>query len=164
MEDLNPNFIFSQRFENNKDIFLQECKEYLITHTKDLPGNIDLETNFEGKMEWLLQRITTVGQLTKPEFTFLWNLDTVESMEEFNCEKEILSQVVAFLEQADDFKQFQASLKKFCKSNNLKAPRVLKDLRVLVTGKSDGPPIVEIYELMGRDNCSSLMRKRLASL
>ena len=105
-----------------------------------------------------------MGQLTKPEFTFLWNLDTVESMEGFNCEKEILSQVVAFLEQADDFKQFQASLKKFCKSNNLKAPRVLKDLRVLVTGKSDGPPIVEIYDLMGRDNCSSLMRKRLASL
>eukprot|EP00088_Acartia_fossae_P037005 TRINITY_DN3819_c0_g1_i2.p1 TRINITY_DN3819_c0_g1~~TRINITY_DN3819_c0_g1_i2.p1 ORF type:complete len:526 (+),score=53.93 TRINITY_DN3819_c0_g1_i2:39-1616(+) len=163
LDDLNNSFI-RQRFNNNKDAFLQECKDLLISNTKDLPGDIDLDTNFEGKIEWLLQRITTVGQLTNPEFMFLWNLDTVESMDELNCEKEILSQVIDLLEQADDFKQFQAALKKFCKSNNLKAPRVLKDLRVLITGKSEGPPIGEIYDLMGRENFSSMIKNRLSSL
>ena len=40
-------------------------------------------------------------------------------------------------------------IKTFSKSQGLKFPEVMKDLRLVITGRPDGPPITELIDILG---------------
>ena len=42
-------------------------------------------------------------------------------------------------------------LKELSKKNGIKFPVFMKDLRVLLTGKTDGPPIIELINILGKE-------------
>ena len=41
-------------------------------------------------------------------------------------------------------------------------PMIMKDVRIMLTGKSEGPPIKEIVDLIGKDSCLQRMKISLS--
>merc|ERR1712121_605214 len=61
--------------------------------------------------------------------------------------------------QSEDEKSLLRSLKSYSKRNGIKFPALMKDLRLLLTGKSDGPPVTELVDLLGRESIVRRMKK-----
>ncbi len=156
LAEINNNLL-KHKLLSNKDELLQECKACILESYKEA----DVDTNLEVKISWALERIKTIKDLIKPEFLFLWNISST-CHEEFTCEIKILSNIVDIFSNSNDFKLFQNHLRKYCKEQNLKMPTVMKDVRIMLTGKSEGAPIKEIVDLVGKDSCLQRMKLSLS--
>ena len=156
LAEINNNLL-KQKFSSNKNEFLQECKAYILASYNEA----DVNTNLEVKISWALDRIKTIKDLIKSEFLFLWNINTT-CLEEFTCDIKVLSKVIDKFSKSNDFKSFQNNIRKYCKEQNLKMPMIMKDVRIMLTGKSEGPPIKEIVDLIGKNSCLQRMKISLS--
>jgi len=155
LDELNNNLL-KQKFESNKDDFLKECKELILSNFSEA----DVESNLDVKIVYAIQRINTIKDLIKPEFRFLWNID-YQAKDELTCDSKQLTVIIDLFKISHDFKLFQFNLRKYCKTENLKMPAVMKDIRIMLIGREEGAPIKEIVDLIGHQNSLQRMRNSL---
>ena len=155
LDELNNNLL-KQKFESNKDDFLKECKELILSNFSEA----DVESNLDVKIVYAIQRINTIKDLIKPEFRFLWNID-YQAKDELTCDSKQLTVIIDLFKISHDFKLFQFNLREYCKTENLKMPAVMKDIRIMLIGREEGAPIKEIVDLIGHQNSLQRMRNSL---
>jgi len=52
-------------------------------------------------------------------------------------------------------------MKKIGKKSGLKFPKMMEDLRVLLTGKREGPPVLEVVQVLGKDSVTRRLGRYL---
>ncbi|HDN97908.1 MAG TPA: glutamate--tRNA ligase [bacterium] len=77
--------------------------------------------------------------------------------------KKILSQVLPVIEKIEDFKRenIEKEIRKFCEDMNYKTSRVFHPIRVAVSGRTKGPGLFEMMEVIGKERVLSRIKKVL---
>lgn len=77
--------------------------------------------------------------------------------------KKILSQVLPIIEKIEDFKRenIEKEIRKFCEDMNYKTSRVFHPIRVAVSGRTKGPGLFEMMEVIGKERVLSRIKKVL---
>lgn len=110
-------------------------------------------------LEWSLDRVFTLKDLTGPDYSFIWNTPKDLNLPA-ETPPEVLEEAIAILEAGSNPDHFISTLRSHCKKQTLKFGSVMKALRIVLAGSEQGPPIKEIIEIIGRDEC--LVRLKLA--
>ena len=150
LDELNQ-VVLKLRFDNpeGRKHLIESCRNLV---KESIPGVKDKYiTDFciEKYLLWGLERIKTIKDLVNPDFKYLWSHP--ETYDFVSLSADEIIQVVELYEQSKDFKGFQKNLRSLCRGVGLKFPAVMKDLRVLLTGGQEGPPIQEIIQILGNE-------------
>ncbi|XP_013193556.2 probable glutamate--tRNA ligase, mitochondrial [Amyelois transitella] len=99
-------------------------------------------------LKWATARVTRVEDLVSTKFGFLWILPS----NNFEIDKELLRKLLEHLENVDRFEQdlLKNNLREFAVNNNVKFPMLMKMLRGLLSGLSEGPGVAEMMQLLGK--------------
>ena len=112
--------------------------------------NVDTNT-IESNLEWAQDRIAKLSDIVSEDLLFLWHLphkDTINITLSANLIQEIISLLQS---QSGNSKLMISGLKSISQAQNIKFPDLMKDLRILITGKADGPPVLELINILGPD-------------
>ncbi|CAH0406211.1 unnamed protein product [Chilo suppressalis] len=111
--------------------------------------NISKE-HVESVLNWAVARITKIEDLVSPAFGFLWILPN-RKPEDVNAE--LLRKLVDHLASLDQFEEItlKHSLKEFSSDNDVKFPALMKMLRSVLSGLSEGPSVAEMMQLLGKN-------------
>ena len=98
------------------------------------------------------ERVTTIKELVAEDLIFLWALpkDSLQVLETPKSVIEDVQRTILDTETLD--KALVKEMKKIGKKSGLKFPRMMEDLRVLLTGKREGPPVLEVVQVLGKDS------------
>lgn len=139
--------------EIRKDKLLRRCTALVKDKlgVRGLPvDKIDNDT-VEKHLVWAQDRINKLEDLVSEDMMFLWHRPTKHN-NNIVFDKEIVDKIVLIFsnhEKETCNKQLMSELKRLSQSTGLKFPAFMKELRVLLTGKPDGPPILELLEILG---------------
>ena len=109
------------------------------------------------------ERITTIKELVADDLIFLWALpkDHLQLMETPKSVIEVAQRAILETEAID--KSLVKILKKIGKNSGLKFPKLMEDLRVLLTGKREGPPVLEVIQVLGKASVARRLERYLTS-
>ena len=105
-------------------------------------------------LTWAQDRIHKLSDLAGDDLIFLWHWPDRDKLKvNINNSqlREVLSLVKNHQEGEGAGKTLMKQIKTFSKSQGLKFPEVMKDLRLVITGRPDGPPITELIDILGSD-------------
>ena len=140
--------------EHSRAELIESCKIIIREKLSVLelsPDNVDDDTVWK-YLTWGQDRIHKLSDLAGDDLIFLWHWPDKSQLEvELNNSqfREILNLLNS--QQTEDSKIIMKQIKNFSKSQGLKFPAVMKDLRVVITGKAEGPPITELLDILGVD-------------
>ena len=140
--------------EHSRAELIESCKIIIREKLSVLelsPDNVDDDTVWK-YLTWGQDRIHKLSDLAGDDLIFLWHWpDKSQLKVELNNSqfREILNLLNS--QQTEDSKLIMKQIKNFSKSQGLKFPAVMKDLRVVITGKAEGPPITELLDILGVD-------------
>lgn len=109
--------------------------------------NVDIsEEHIENVLFWSTSRITKIEDLVS-KFGFLWILP-----KSTDFDKKLLGDVVENLDALDDFSQdkIKECLRDFAMKNNMKFAKLMRVLRSVLSGLSEGPGVAEMMHLLGK--------------
>ena len=140
--------------EQSKLELIENCK-HVVRERLSVLGlsqvNVDDETVLK-YLTWGQDRIHKLSDLAGDDFLFLWHWPDRHSLK-VNINKsqlrEVLSLVKSHQQGEGEGKVLLKQIKTFSKSQGLKFPEVMKDLRLIITGRPDGPPITELIDILG---------------
>ena len=96
------------------------------------------------------ERISTVKELVADDLIFLWALPK-DHLQLVETPKSVIAEIQqAILESKTIDKSLVKILKTIGKNSGLKFPKLMEDLRVLLTGKREGPPVLEVIQVLGK--------------
>jgi glutamyl-tRNA synthetase len=96
------------------------------------------------------ERISTVKELVADDLIFLWALPK-DHLQLVETPKSVVAEIQqAILESKTIDKSLVKILKTIGKNSGLKFPKLMEDLRVLLTGKREGPPVLEVIQVLGK--------------
>ncbi|CAG9782684.1 unnamed protein product [Diatraea saccharalis] len=100
-------------------------------------------------LNWAITRITRIEDLVSPKFGFLWILPS-RNQEDINVD--LLKKLLGHLESLNDFEEgtIKSRLKEFSSNNDVKFPVLMKMLRSVLSGLSEGPSVAEMMHLLGK--------------
>ena len=113
----------------------------------DVDPELLTDNVIERYLDWALDRIKNISDLTGPDFKFLWM--SPDKYDIISTNEEDLQEIIKLYKSSSEFKSFSKEVKHFCKSSGNKFPRVMKDLRILLTGMAEGPSVKEIIDILG---------------
>ena len=78
-----------------------------------------------------------------------------------NETKKFLSEIVNIFENMNDFKrdEIENKVREYCKEKNIKTPMVFHPLRFAVSGRTKGPDLFGMIELLGKDKVIERIKK-----
>ena len=106
---------------------------------------------------WLQDRIVNVNDLINEDHQFLWKPPTSNLNLENN--KEFILKCSNLFTCDNEYTEVLKGLRKLCKDYEVKLPKLMKDLRVLMTGKPEGPPLKEIVDILGMEESLHRLQK-----
>ncbi|XP_054271527.1 probable glutamate--tRNA ligase, mitochondrial [Macrosteles quadrilineatus] len=125
---------------------------------------LDLNEDYvRSVMQWSLQRITRLGQLAGPNFSYLWVRPPVTNISEQQAEW--VSAVYEHLQATDDFTQkpLSDSLRVVAKQSKVKVMEVMHLMRMILCGRKEGPAVGEMLEMLGRETSLNRIQATLNS-
>lgn len=128
---------------------IKSCRNLVIQTIPGVQDKFISDECIEKYLLWGLERIKTIKDLVNPDLLYLWA--SPQTYETISLTKDTLSKIFEIYENSEDFKVFQKSLRSLCSRLGLKFPVVMKDIRVLLTGRKEGPPLLEIIQILGRE-------------
>jgi glutamyl/glutaminyl-tRNA synthetase len=145
----------------------------MVRVLKDLLANCDVDRQqdllltdderLERVLLWAQDRVTSVQQLTDSEYRYLWRfprqLDGTVSLTPHQLE-----QVKEVLRTLKSLAEFPIKIKQLCKSSGCRYPEVMKDLRLLLSGRSEGPPVTEMLDILETEEAILRIDNYLKSL
>jgi len=139
--------------ESEKRDLQRLCREVIKEKVLNLGLKIDdiEDATIERYLVWSQDRINKLEDIVGEDLLFLWVLPVVE-----NCHISVsittINNVIQILKEEKNLdKTLMKSLKNLGKRDGIKFPVLMKDLRVLITGNSDGPPILELLVTLGSE-------------
>ena len=137
--------------ETKRPFVVKECQALILKKMNELnltADNIDHESVLKYLL-WAQDRITKPGDIVSDELLFLWHLP---NKSEINVTiSSDLIQEIAQLVSCQNNKELMKQLKLLSKTNLLKFPDLMQDIRLLITGRAEGPPILELIQILGKD-------------
>lgn len=132
---------------------IRECREIILKASEELNFKIDNvdDKTIEKYLRWSEDRINKLTDIVSKEFLFLWVSPSIYAIPIYLSES-VISKVISMMVELkeEDSKSLTKYLKKVCQSEKgLKFSQMMKELRVLITGCEEGPPIVELVEVLG---------------
>ncbi|CAK1541339.1 unnamed protein product [Leptosia nina] len=106
------------------------------------------EDHIRNVLEWSTSRISRIEDLVSSKFAFFWILPS----EHCNVDQKLCTAVIENLELLQEFNQdaIKDRLRQFSSSNGIKFPALMKMLRSVLSGLSEGPSVVEMMHLLGK--------------
>ncbi|XP_038209367.1 probable glutamate--tRNA ligase, mitochondrial [Zerene cesonia] len=106
------------------------------------------ETHIRSVLFWATSRITRVEDLVSNKFAFLWVLPHNKT----EIDSQLFGKLIQNLEDLEDFKEdsIKANLREFSLTNKIKFPALMKMLRSVLSGLSEGPGVAEMMQLLGK--------------
>ena len=98
---------------------------------------------------WLQDRITNIMDLVREDQQYLWKPPSTAAQLENN--RKFIKTCSSLFACDKSFSEILPELRKLCKHEGVKLPKVMKDLRILLTGYPEGPPLKDIIDLLGRE-------------
>ena len=135
-----------------RNILIEECQRLIVNKMEDLglqPDNVDHDSVLM-LLGWAQDRISKLSDLVGEDFLFLWHFPNKEDLH-ITIPNSLVDKVIDLLNSTDhDNKSLMKTFKLLSKEHNIKFPDLMKDLRLLITGKTDGPPIMELVDILGQ--------------
>jgi len=144
--ELNQAFI-KDKWAENKTEMIEHCRSLVRQTYDDVDPELITFSVIERYLDWALDRIKNISDLTGPDFKFLWM--SPDKYDIISTNEEDLQEIIKLYKSSSEFKSFSKEVKHFCKSSGNKFPRVMKDLRILLTGMAEGPSVKEIIDILG---------------
>ena len=153
--------VLKRQLEDDKQRprLVKECQALILEKMHDLnltADNIDHESVLKHLL-WALDRITKPGDIVSEELMFLWHLPN--KLEINVTISPNLIQEIILLISCQNEKLLMKQLKMLSKDNLIKFPVLMKDLRLLITGRADGPPILELIQILGKDKVVERLKR-----
>merc|ERR1711915_784761 len=153
LDDLNSIFDIEKVHTSSCKIELQK-----IRHLNLVEDDVSDET-IEKYLIWGQNRISKLQDIVNDDLLFLWAFSVDDDVHISLNEHLLDSLIQLFEENGSDQNSLFASIKKLCKEKGVKFPSVMKDLRVLITGHSEGAPVTDLVELLGVDSVVKRMKQ-----
>ena len=138
--------------EEGRADLVRQCRNLVrATFGDNVEPELLTESTLEGYIEWALHRIQSTLDIVRPELKFLWQRPADFNDYEFRLNKKETQDIIEIFTSFTEFKTLQKEIRQFCKSSNLKFPTVMTELRVMLTGLTEGPSVKEIIEVLGKE-------------
>ena len=138
--------------EDGRADLVRQCRNLVrATFGDNVEPELLTESALEGYIEWALHRIQSTLDIVRPELKFLWQRPADFNDYEFRLNKKETQDIIEIFTSFTEFKMLQKEIRQFCKSSNLKFPTVMTELRVMLTGLTEGPSVKEIIEVLGKE-------------
>ena len=138
--------------EEGRADLVRQCRNLVrATFGDNVEPELLTESTLEGYIEWALHRIQSTLDIVRPELKFLWQRPADFNDYEFRLNKKETQDIIEIFTSFTEFKSLQKEIRQFCKSSNLKFPTVMTELRVMLTGLTEGPSVKEIIEVLGKE-------------
>jgi len=137
---------------DKKQELLLQCREIIVQRMNDLDlvlDNVDDDT-VEKNLVWAQDRISKLSDIVSDDLLFLWHLPDKDKIS-VKLGANILEEIIRVIHEHSEDKVLMKHLKQLSKSHGIKFPELMKDLRLIITGKSDGPPVTELVHILGSD-------------
>ena len=111
-------------------------------------------------MLWAQDRIHTLQDLTAPGMRFLWTLPQKLDLPD-DIDIAVLHDMIKLIETLPDdmdSAMISTTLRNYCKTSGLNFSRLMKLLRNVFAGSSQGPPVAQIIEIYGKRNAALRLR------
>jgi len=147
--------------DHSKKALIEECRKIVlqkIRHLNLVEDDVSDET-IEKYLIWGQNRISKLQDIVNDDLLFLWAFSVNDDVHISLNEHLLDSLIQLFEENGSDQNSLFASIKKLCKEKGVKFPSVMKDLRVLITGHSEGAPVTDLVELLGVDSVVKRMKQ-----
>ena len=150
----------------SRDILLNQCLGLVeeAVKSKGLEFDSFSREEAEAYLVWATrERISTVNELVAEDLIFLWALPK-DHLQLVETPKSVIEEIQQAIIEAETFDQSLVKiLKKIGKNSGLKFPKLMEDLRVLLTGKREGPPVLEVVQVLGKTSVARRLEGYLNS-
>lgn len=153
--------VLKRQLEDNKQRphVVQECQALILKKMNELnftADKIDPESVLKHLL-WALDRITKPSDIVSDELLFLWHLPNKSEIN-VTISSDLIQEIVLLISRHEE-KSLMKQLKLLSKNNLLKFPDLMKDLRLLLTGRAEGPPILELIQILGKDKVVERLKR-----
>ncbi|XP_022115464.2 probable glutamate--tRNA ligase, mitochondrial isoform X2 [Pieris rapae] len=131
------------------------AKLQLLIKEKYKTENLNIaDDHIKSVLLWATSRINKIEDLVSSKFGFLWILPSSKS----EVDEMLLHEVVENLENLEDFNEnsIKERLREISSKNCVKFPELMKMLRSVLSGLSEGPSVAEMMQLLGK--CQTIER------
>jgi len=131
---------------------IEVCRKIITDKLQELElvqDNLD-DARILSILEWAKDRISTLNDIVSEDLLFLWHLPS-HSQNLESADSAVVAETVKILEDEMEAKSIMKMLKNLSKEKGIKFPVLMRDLRILLTGKTEGPPIIDLINILGKD-------------
>lgn len=116
------------------------------------------EQHIRNVLHWSVPRLESLQQLVEGNLSFLWILPKIQ---DDNLKSEWIEKLVTALENNDfDKTHLRDLLREFSKENDLKFPKFMTSLRLILGGIKNGPGVAEIMEQLGQKSTIKRIKRQ----
>ena len=148
----------------SRNQLLDQCLALVeeTVRVKGLESDSFTKAEAEAYLIWAArERITTVKELVADDLIFLWALPK-DHFQLLEIPKSVIEEVQRAILDTDVIdKSLLKVLKKIGKISGLKFPKMMEDLRVLLTGRREGPPVLEVIQVLGKASVARRLERYL---
>ena len=153
LDMLNRN-VLKRRLANSKErsMMIKQCQDIIKNKMEELdliPDNI-VEDSVATHLDWAQDRISKLSDIVSEDLLFLWHLPNKANLKIALDTSTILDIIEILNEVHQTDKSITKGLKSLSKSKNIKFAELMRDIRILLTGLSEGPPVLEIVNILGK--------------
>jgi hypothetical protein len=130
---------------------INKVKELLNFCESDEKKGMVSDERIEQVLLWAQDRLTSVGELASKDYDYVWrapqHLD-----EAISITPDQLKAIRDILQSVDCLADFPRRIKAWCRDcEGLRYPHVMKDLRLILSGRAEGRPLTEMLDILHRD-------------
>ncbi len=144
---------------------INNVKEFLNFCEADEKKEMVSDERIEQVLVWAQDRLTNVRELASKDYDYVWrapqHLDGAISIT-----PDQLKAIRDILQSVDCLADFPRRIKAWCRDSEegLRYPQVMKDLRLILSGRAEGRPLAEMLDILHRDEAVLRIDNYLKSL
>jgi len=142
--------LFKSYLENSPTVLLKEMSEHLTEKFGHVPVSDKVLLKIVE-----LERINKVSDLTtNPDLQFIWQRPNLMDSNEFHKEFDYgtIEEIVKLIKvNKSDFQVANSAIRKLTKKKKLSYSKIMQFVRILLSGRNEGPPVKDMIELLGVD-------------
>lgn len=122
------------------------------------------EEQVERVLLWAQNRITSVHQLASKEYEYLWRPPQGRLVGSLTClTAEQLAQIRDMVQALKSMAEFASLMKQWCEGSGCRYPQAMKDLRLVLAGRAEGPPVTEMLHILEQEEAVRRINNYLQS-
>lgn len=139
--------------KNETNILVQELQALVKDKFVDTKSNLQLdETYIQSILNWSSNRIDKLSDLVSKDMSFLWILPDLKQELSIDDLKIIENLSNGLNNQIFEKEKLVVFFKSYTKEKKYPFKKLMKNLRMAVSGLQEGPSVGEMFEILGKDN------------